>query len=158
MNSSPDARLVNGLTALCASNGAAHRLFESFAARKNDATETTVDRAAYLAGADYTSMVKVFKDLATLGVGRFIPGRHSYPSRMEWSFSIRSLGKVATGSGSALQDVAPGATADIPEADPNRLKHEFRLRDGFKVILELPADITEKEADRLALWVKSLPF
>lgn len=160
MNSSFNTKISDGLKGLCASNGAAQRLFESFSKRTKDATETSVDRAAWLAGSDYGSMVKVFKELGALGVGRFIPGRHGYASRIEWAYSIRSLGKVAVGAGQALAEVPADATADdeAPSAANAGLKHEFQLRDGVKVAFELPADLSEKEADRLAAFVKALPF
>jgi hypothetical protein len=36
------------------------------------------------------------------------------------------------------------------------LEHTYHVRDGFKMKFELPADLTEREADRLALFVKSI--
>ena len=36
------------------------------------------------------------------------------------------------------------------------LEHTYHVRDGFKMKFELPADLTEREADRLALFIKSI--
>jgi hypothetical protein len=45
----------------------------------------------------------------------------------------------------------------VPRA-PARLRHRFVLRPDVTVELELPEDLSAREARRLALFVKSLPF
>jgi hypothetical protein len=37
------------------------------------------------------------------------------------------------------------------------LQHSFHLRSGLQVVIELPDDLTDREADRLARFVQSLP-
>jgi hypothetical protein len=163
MNGTPDNAIAAGLRQLCQDNDAAQKLFTNFASRSRDSRETAVARAASLAGADYYAMLAIFKQLETLGVGRFIPGRHGYPSRIEWQFSIRSLGEVARGEKAKPEVVAADAISD-DEADESVepaakvLRHEFQLRDGFRVRLELPTDINQREAERLAAFIKALPF
>lgn len=44
----------------------------------------------------------------------------------------------------------------LPPEEP--LTHRFHLRPDFEVKMKLPADLTKAEADRLALFVVSLPF
>lgn len=160
VNSSPDTNLINGLRALCGTNEAAARLFEVFSSRKYDSRETTVARAAAKAGADYSTMLSVFRELGNLGAGRFVQGRHGYPSRIEWKFSIRSLGAVAKGEKAAPDQVSADAVEDEADEEEREgvLTHEFQLRDGLKAQFNLPANLTEKEADRLSLFIKSLPF
>ncbi len=36
------------------------------------------------------------------------------------------------------------------------LKHRMPLREGFDVDIELPRDLTPREAERLCVWIKSL--
>lgn len=139
-------------------NDVARRLFDSFAQRKKDAQETTVDRAAVLSNADYSSMLAVFKELHQLGLGHFIPGRHGYPSRIEWHYSIKSLAEIARGESQEPREVAVDADQVDSEHETSTLKHEFQLRDGLKIKFELPSDLNEKEADRLANFIKTLPF
>jgi len=42
--------------------------------------------------------------------------------------------------------------------EPPEYKHEFRLRHDLEIKLTLPVDLTQAEADRIALFVKSLPI
>lgn len=164
MNSTPNKTLIDGLKALCSENDVAQKLFAGFAGRAKDARETTVVRAAWLAGADYYAMLAVFRELDQLGAGRFIPGRHGYQSRMEWAFSIRSLGQVAQGQKAKPEEVAADAIVEdeTDEAGPGSgvksLRHEFQLREGFRARFDLPSDMTDKEAERLAAFIKTLPF
>jgi hypothetical protein len=44
----------------------------------------------------------------------------------------------------------------LPEPEPT--KHRFHLRPDFEVKLELPDDLTEREAHRLATFLRSLPY
>lgn len=48
--------------------------------------------------------------------------------------------------------------AAAPKASPRKatFSHTFRLRAAFQVTLDLPNDLTEREANRLAAWVRSL--
>ncbi len=105
-------------------------------------------------------MVQVFKQLGDIGVGRFIPGRHGYVSRMEWKFSIRSLGEVAQGRGKRLNDVAADADMDdaVSSTDSKEqlVEHEFLLRANLKVKLSLPSDLNQKEVDRLSAFLSTL--
>ena len=47
--------------------------------------------------------------------------------------------------------------AVLTSATKDRIRdHPFHLRDGLTISLALPADLTEREADRLALFIRSL--
>ena len=47
---------------------------------------------------------------------------------------------------------------DVPSGAANEglLEHSFHLREGLQVTFALPADLTEREAERLTLFVRSL--
>jgi hypothetical protein len=159
MNQSLDQRIVTAIRALCASDEVARRLFDLFAERQRDQRETTVDRASWLIGAGYYPVVAVFKRLEEIGVGRFIAGRHGNSSRMEWKFSIRSLGAVAKGEGRKLEGVSADAEVDDSGPEDEKLgliDHEFPLRPGLKVTLQLPEDLTDKESSRLSAFLATL--
>jgi hypothetical protein len=159
MNGIADTKLIDGIRALSSDDEAADRLFTAFSERKNDASETTVRRAAQIANADYGAMVKIFRKLEDLGAGRFIPGRHGYESRIAWTYSIRSLGQISTGRSSTPQAVPSDALVDDTPAEGTTLiKHEFVLRPGLRVRLELPTDLSEKEAERFAGFIRTLPI
>lgn len=57
-----------------------------------------------------------------------------------------------------LEDPTSAASAEAAINDNALLTHEYHLRPSLKVSIELPADITEKEAERLSLFVRSLPY
>lgn len=41
--------------------------------------------------------------------------------------------------------------------DANMLPHTYHLRPNLQLSMELPSDLTEKEAERLSLFIRSLP-
>lgn len=59
----------------------------------------------------------------------------------------------------AAVDLLENSDADVPApaADTGMLVHSFHLRPGLQVTIELPADLSEREAERLARFVQSLP-
>jgi len=60
----------------------------------------------------------------------------------------RSLGQL-------IEDIKETVDA-LP--DPEPCLHRFRLREDFDLVLDLPDDLTEHEAKRIALFVSSLPL
>ena len=44
------------------------------------------------------------------------------------------------------------------EAEFDSVTHVLRLREDFDVELQLPADLTEREASRIAAFVSALPI
>jgi hypothetical protein len=44
------------------------------------------------------------------------------------------------------------------EEESDLIAHQFNLRPGMVVSIELPADFTEKEAERFSGFVRSLPL
>ncbi len=94
-------------------------------------------------------VVRFFKDLGKLGYGRFIAGRRGYKSRFVWEFDvIRSRQRSPDGADEPSKRVAALDT----------LHHSFVLRRDFRVEFDLPANITQTEASRLAAFVTSLPL
>lgn len=51
----------------------------------------------------------------------------------------------------------PDAAAEAHADGARALQHSFHLRPGLQITIELPNDLTEREADRLARFVQSLP-
>ena len=104
-------------------------------------------------------MIKVFEQLAELEYGRFVEGRHGHPSRFIWSSSSVDVGRAAIGTD--VVEIALVAAQDDEEDDEEEVplvSHPFNLRPGVTVSIALPGDLTEKEADRLAGFLQSLPL
>lgn len=55
-------------------------------------------------------------------------------------------------------DVVDAAVEDSGNRDTSWLDHAFQLRPDLRITIKLPADMTAKEADRLAGFVRQLSF
>lgn len=53
---------------------------------------------------------------------------------------------------------SPAPRAARAERPRGVLEHQLWVRPGYHIELELPADLTVAEAERLANWARSLPF
>ncbi|MBP1862202.1 hypothetical protein [Rhizobium herbae] len=52
---------------------------------------------------------------------------------------------------------SPNQAPEIPTNRPETLQHSFHLRPDLQIKIELPVDLTEREAERLARFIQSLP-
>lgn len=149
-------------------DASAKAILDYLATRKKAMQVSTVDRISYTAKVAHQEVVRVFKELANAGCGIFYNGRKGYKSRIEWSYSLVSLAEVAKGQAalpepidlSAVEeedDEIEGALPAEPEAE-GFLPHTFQLRQEVLVRFSLPADLTAREADRLAAFIRTLPF
>ena len=144
----------------------AKAIFDDFAMRKYNAVSTKVDgleTRLRRAGHEFPrrDVVSVLKRLADAGCGTFVTGRRGQPSRLKWSVQLTSVAKAAKGEGSAVAKLDPTEVAVTEEEDDvpaGLLRHPFRLRPELTLNLELPDNLTTKEAMRLADFVKTLPF
>lgn len=51
----------------------------------------------------------------------------------------------------------PERAAEAPANPTGALRHSFHLRPDCQITIELPDNLTEREADRLARFIQSLP-
>lgn len=159
-----DMELSENLKKIYRSNEAAKALLDTFVTRKRDVAETRVHRAAQLAGTDYDEMLQALRELAQAGAGEFKVGRKGAKSRIVWEYGVRSLAAAALGEGVPikldLEELSDSEEADEAEdaADSDDAIHEFLLRPAKKIRFVLPSDLTKREAERLAGFIKSLPF
>ena len=150
---------IAGLRAFYHESRFARAFLDHAANRENKQSETTVERALTILnerGVEATrgDAVEMFKRFEDLGCGKSLWGRRGKPSRIAWSASIVSVGRAAVGE----QQVV----ATIPETDENSdeaeevLSHSYHLRPDYAVALELPTDLTNQEARRLAGYIRTL--
>ena len=121
------------------------------------------------------NVVAFLKDLEQWKLGDFKAGRRGYDSRLESPISLRKIGQTARQAdrkeASDVADVSEdsedihcksGNDALPPNSNgiPHRqnLTHQFLLRPNYLLTVKLPVDLTRAEANRLAEFVKSLPF
>ncbi len=152
------------LQALCSESEVTKTFFAVIARRKNNAKETRVNRTTRLleldgVAATKSQIVRIMQRLEELGLGRYIPGRHSSPSRFEWSTSALEVAKAATGQEAALDvNIPPGPELADDDGEVDSLEHRFHLRQDLEIAIELPADLSRHEAERLAAFIRTLPI
>jgi hypothetical protein len=144
------------LRALYNASSPAAKMLDNFANRRRDRKITEVDRLGEvfpdLARAD---IIDVLKKLDECGFGRFVVGRRGAASRFEWSVPLRSVGRAASGQGTVETEFGK---PDEDDPAPHVIRHDYRLRPDFTAQVSLPEDLTAREAERLADFVRTLPF
>lgn len=152
---------VGQLRKLYKQSQAARALLDEFAGRKNSLTTTSVDRLVRifkdrdepLARGD---VIDVFKSLEEIGSGKFRIGRRGKRSRFEWRDDMISVGQAASGEQERIDARPPDAPEEEP--DDGLVSRPYLLRSDMTVTLDLPVDLTEREARRLADFVLTLPL
>jgi len=152
---------VKKLQKLYKDNEQARAVLDHFASRERNWSTTTVGRIqanVQAAGIPVSrgDVIDVFKALEDTGCGKFKIGRKGWESRFEWTAQMVSVGQAASGEAVKVEEVTKeeieGEEAELA------LRHSFRLRSDVSVTLELPRNLTTVEAERLAQFVRSLPF
>jgi hypothetical protein len=160
---------MGGIKRLCFMNGTVRRILNYFSGCKINKKETTVDRLHEVLVAERhhvtrVQLIEALRQLAALNCGEFKTGRKGHPTRMIWSVNIVSLGQVASGHATAVKDIDNSGSPqeDSPSQDESSehdlLNVSYPLRPELVVSFSLPKSITQKEANRLADFIRTLPF
>ncbi len=113
-----DRRTSDALKELFEEDPGARRFFQWAAERQNDAAQTSIARLEQKAGVDRRKAIELARQFEDLGCGKFVMGRRGAPSRIEWSVSLKSIGRAAIGQSATLETVDPelvDETADLAE-------------------------------------------
>jgi len=125
--------------------------------KKRFTADLTVDQALKVVSGTRSEVIGLFKKLEEAGLGDFIAGRKGNKSRFQWKVHASEIVKAWTGEIEAIDDSdGTGTDADADELD--MVEHKYRLRQDLEIVLELPDDLTHREASRLAKWLETLPF
>jgi len=136
---------------------AAKAMLDDFASRTNNQRITKVDQILNRlrsANVQRWEVIALFRKLEELEHGKFIEGRKGHPSRFVWSSSPIDVGKAAQGDVTPINLVSIDASAD--DSLEELRDYVFPLRSGTDATFELPADLTQKEAERLSAFIKTL--
>jgi hypothetical protein len=107
--------IVEELRTLYNEADGARRFFDWAAGRVNDAAETSIDRMAVVARTNRPETIKLARRLDELECGQFVSGRKGWKTRMNWSYSLRSLGEAAQGRKADLKEIGPEVTRDAAD-------------------------------------------
>lgn len=157
--------MAQKLTALYSSDANAKLFLDRMAVRSKNPRggETRTDQVQheiFMAGGGNVSQAearKVLKQLADIGCGNYCVGRHRARTRLIWAVSAISAGQVAVGAAATVTVRIEDATEDSGVND-QQVKHRYQLRSANPVFLELPVDLTQREAERLAQFITTLPL
>jgi hypothetical protein len=143
-------------------NDAVAQKFFCYAASRERSSETAVARVANHLQELESRIIKLFKTLGEIGLGRFIAGRHGKKTRMAWFFSLPSIGMAAKNQSKRLEQIKAEDESDsetqFEGGNPELIVHTYQIRRELMVKFGLPYDLNEKEAERLAIWIRTLPL
>ena len=153
--------LIAQLRHLYARSTAYQAIFDHFAGRTHNRGTTTVDRVIEKVrqeGGDASrkDVIDLFRKLEEIGVGKFRNGRRGHPSRFEWTSQLTTVGSVASGESTEVDPY--GGEDEEGESESEMITHEYKLRPNLTLELSLPEDFSEREAQRLGDFVRTLAF
>ncbi|HMK90220.1 MAG TPA: hypothetical protein VK446_11385 [Methylocystis sp.] len=120
--------------------------------------ETTAERIQRECDSNYQDILELFQGLEDLEVGKYLVGRRGNKTRISWNYDPRDVAAVARGECDNLELSERNDDSKRLNEEPLMRECEFPLRPDLKILFSLPDDFTQKEADRLAAFLKTLPF
>ena len=152
---------INLLKTSYAENPAVQAICDHMAMRNNNQNETKLHRIIqHLQNEAYefkrTEIIAAFRKLEEAGMGKYVEGRHGWPSRFIWESKSLYISVLATDGEVSAQELATEAQVSDDEAE--LIEHSFVLRPDLLVTIELPSDLSAKESVRLAAFIQALPF
>ncbi|GAB4087957.1 hypothetical protein [Hydrogenophaga soli] len=153
---------VEALKAKYGQNQVVQAICDHMANRDKNQTETKLHRMLkHLEndGFDFKrgDVIGAFRALEEVGCGRYVEGRHGWPSRFVWGTKSLHVSSVASGQETLVPDISSIDDSDNSE-DVDFVEHTFVLRPDLPISFELPTDLSDHEASRLAAFIKTLPF
>jgi hypothetical protein len=162
-----DPNMIKAIRTLYKSNPIAKALFDDFSKRARSESVHTADRILEIvqqAGVStrYWAIMRFLKmELAPTGCCRFIIGRRGQDTRVTWSFDIVDLGKSAIGEDVLIEASAKNETSANGKSDDAHVMMavSFPLRplDSVDAVIQIPRNLSQSEAQRLADFIKTLP-
>jgi hypothetical protein len=136
---------------------------DEMASRERNQSETKLRRIMARLKNDGVNVPKrdvigAFRTLEECDCGQYVVGRHGWPSRFVWAVGSLGVCQTAQGITTDIEPLPEANDEDETEAEIDSVTHVLRLREEFDVELQLPTDLTDKEASRIAAFVSALPI
>ena len=120
-----------------------------------DETPTAeLSRLLHLKPADAKELIT---GIETLELGKFIVGRRTHPSRLQWRYTLPSIAAVAMGEADAFEPVGRNSLPGR-EVGPRLIEYAYQLRRDLKIKLSLPEDFSQQDIVRLTAFLQTLPL
>lgn len=140
------------------------RFFEWLAGRQKHSAETSVDYGMRIVrGASRADIIKMYRALDEVGLGRFLIGRRGGESRMLWYVNLADLGQVYEGSLDELDllaefdDEEEKEEFDYPSQNLDQpMEWKFPVRRGVFVTVTLSGSYTEEDSKAMADHVMTI--
>ncbi|UQY32644.1 hypothetical protein K8U54_12910 [Pseudomonas fulva] len=141
-------------------NDVVRAICDHMALRAKNQYETGRQRIEYWLASDgydfkRSEVIAAFRSLEQAECGRYVEGRHGWKSRFVWAVQSKLVADAAQGLES--KEAVETDTA-VEEITDEAIEHTYVLRPDLTISVELPADLTRSEAQRLAQFVGSLSF
>lgn len=129
------------------------RFFEWCASQSATPRETLIEKLESVLKLGRSETPELVNGIMEAGIGKRIIGRHGAKSRIVWEFTLQSIEKVARGETEILQKVG-----SKPFTSQHLVEYSYPLRDDESpIVVRLPRDLTQREAERFAMFIQSLP-
>jgi hypothetical protein len=154
MDKSTDHTVATGVRRLYQSDDNVKAFFDWVGTRQNDSRATTVDRILTIGDIGRAEAINLCKKLQKLGCGKFVVGRRGSKSRIEWDYSLLSLGKTATGISEKVVEIE---TEDIALQDAGpEIKEREQLSEPFPIQMakQKLAETLGISADAIEITIK----
>lgn len=156
-----DIQKIQRIRELYSSNKVVSAICDDMALRERNQSETKIKRMMTLlkskgSAVEKTEVIAAFRELEDCSCGQYIVGRHGWPSRFVWSVSSLDTCKAARGISDSVESIPE--TDDVEGEESETTTHCLRLRDDFRVEVQLPEDLTTQEAERLCSFISALPI
>lgn len=143
-------------------NHAVKAICDHLASRDRNQNETKLHRILLHLeqdGVDFSraEVISAFRALEMADCGKYVEGRHGWKSRFVWSVNSKHLAAVAGGA-DAAEAVEEETETHEGDSGSELVEHTYWLRPDLSVAIELPADLTQREANRLSQFIDSLSF
>lgn len=103
-------------------------------------------------------VLELFRFLQQIGVGALIVGRRGKQTRFKWAddTTMLEVARAAVGDTSVEDETTPAVAKE--SVATLTIAHQFVIRPGTLLRLDLPVDFSLEEAERLATFIRALPF
>ena len=138
MNPNIDEHKIDSLREFYQVSDAARKVLDWAANRTNDAAETTLDRIIQRTAISRGEAVEFGRRINDIGCGLFVVGRRGGKSRIQWTYSLKSMGEAAKGQADALVEMDPEIAQDAVDQQQASGEVEVDIPPEGEVALNIP--------------------